>query len=222
MKMKNKILLILFVFSFNFSFSQINKKFGDKSELNKEYFFAIRLMPSLNGGLYQCAILKKGVSAPYDIINLSLNSWIRQAAGYETSKANPTGENLLAKYNVFKVPEKAKKIEDSEVVMYTIKKTEAIFNNLWRVRYSEYPYFSLSKKNEKGWAKHPDPQITWLPSDSQMQILRAFGIDELSDFIIEDKVFLFLKAVRDRNWQNSYIQSARTFSEDSQEDIPDE
>ncbi|NPA45027.1 MAG: hypothetical protein GXO49_05800 [Chlorobi bacterium] len=207
----NKFILI-FIFNVIFfsSFSQENKKFGtDDNNIEAEYSFSIRLLPSMGNNLFQCAIIKNNAPLKGNIEYLNVNDWILQAAGYEKSLANPNNENLFAKYNVFEVPEVAKNKGDSEIKYYTINKAKAIFNNLWRLKYSEYPYFNPKLNNEKGWAQHPDPQITWLPSESQMNILRtSFGIHELSDFIVGENAFKLLKDIRDRNWQNRYIQSA--------------
>jgi len=216
----NKFILIFIFNAILFSsFSQENKKFGtDDNEVAKEYSFSIRLMPSMSNNLFQCAIIKNNAPLKGNIDYLNLNTWILQAAGYENSIANPNHENLFAKYNVFEVPDNAKNKGNSEIKYYTINKTKAIFNNLWRVRYSEYPFFNPELNKEKGWAQHPDPKITWIPSESQMNILRtSFGIQELSDFMISENAFKLLKDVRDRNWQSRYIQSAGGYTVDTKD-----
>ncbi|MCF6365080.1 MAG: hypothetical protein L3J35_02650 [Bacteroidales bacterium] len=215
--MKKILLIFLFNISVLVIFSQ-NHTFGEDDNSEKEYFFAIRLMPNLNGSLIQCAVMKKDAKHREDIFFLTADSWIRQAAGFETSPANPEKENLIEKYNIFEIPANVKKIGNSEITRYTIKKTEAILNNLWRLKYSEFPYYNPEKNNEKGWAKHPDIKITWLPSEAQMQILRTFGIQELSDFFVGENVFNLLKEVRNRDWQNRYIQSAGVYYEEPEGD----
>lgn len=208
--MKKIILIFILNIIFISSFSQENKKFGnDDNDIGKEYSFSIRLIPSISNNLFQCAIIKNNAPLKGNIEYLNMNAWILQAAGYESSLANPNKENLFAKYNVFEVPENAKNKGNSEIKYYTINKAKAIFNNLWRIRYSEYPYFNPELNKEKGWAQHPDPKITWLPSENQMNILRnSFEIQELSDFIKRENAFKLLKDVRDRNWQTRYLQSA--------------
>ncbi len=176
----------------------------------------------MSNSLFQCAIVNKNTPLK-DISYLNVNTWILQAAGYENSIANPNHENLFAKYKVFEIPDNAKSKGNSEIKYYTINKAKAIFDNLWRIRYSEYPYFNPKLNNEKGWAKHPDPKITWLPSESQMNILHnSFGINELSDFIIEDNAFKLLKDIRDRNWQSIYIQSAGGYSVNANDSLPND
>lgn len=219
----NKFILILILNTIIFSsFSQENKKFGaDDNVIAKEYSFSIRLIPSMSNDLFQCAIIKNNAPLKGNIEYLNLDTWILQAAGYQNSLANPKNENLFAKYKVFEVPENAKSKGNSEIKYYTINKTKAIFNNLWRLRYSEYPYFNPKLNNEKGWAQHPDPKITWLPSESQMNILRtSFKIQELSDFIIGENAFKLLRDVRDRSWQSRYLQSAGGYSVNTNDSTP--
>ncbi len=88
-----------------------------------------------------------------------------------------------------------------------------ILNNLWRLKYSEYPYFNPEMNNEKGWAKHPDDKITWMPSESQMRLLKPYGINSFSDFFTGEHLFDFLRDVTDRDWQNRYIQSAGVYND---------
>ncbi len=219
--MKKITVIIILIFAYTTTFSQENT-FGDEIELDeKEYYFAIRLLPSLNGNLIQVAVKKKNSVNKDDIKFLTLNSWARQLAGYETSDANPDRENLTEKYKIFEVPSEASNKGNEEIEFYTVKKIEAILNNLWRLKYSEYPYFNSEKNEDKGWAKHPDEKITWLPSESQMNILRTYGINELSDFIEDKQVMRLLKDVRNRNWQNRYIQSAGVYQyEELNDTIP--
>ena len=216
--MKKTLLILIFNVSVLALFSQNNNTFGEEEKVEKEYFFAIKLMPNLNGSLIQCAILKKDAKSSEDVIFLTTTSWIRQIAGFESSKANPERENLIKKYNIFEIPSNVESIGNSEIIYYTVKKTESILNNLWRLKYSEYPYYRADKNNETGWAKHSDEKITWLPSESQMRILSSFGIENLSDFIIEENAFKLLKDVRDRDWQNRYIQSAGVYFDEPEND----
>ncbi|NPA68220.1 MAG: hypothetical protein GXO50_06385 [Chlorobi bacterium] len=186
-------------------FAQVNT-FGEQTKTEKEWHFALRLMPGLSGSLIQTAIIKETGDKP-EIIFIPVNDWINQVIGLEVSAANPDKENLIKKYNVFEVPGDIKD-KGTDAKEYTIKKTEAILNNLWRVKYSEYPFFNPDMNHEKGWAKNPDDKITWMPSESQIALLRPYGIKNLSDFFIGEHLFDFLKDVRNRDWQNRYIQSA--------------
>jgi len=216
--MKRNILIILFVSIAISSSSQINTFGEEGDETATNFVFAIKLMPSLNGNLVQVAVKLKDSEDPKSVEYLTFNGFARQIAGYESSKANPNKENLIEKYNVFEVPSEATEKGNSEIIFYTVKKTEVILNNLWRLKYSEYPYFSMERNSDKGWAKHQDINITWLPSDSQMNILRQYGINELSEFIEGEDAMRLLKDVRDREWQNRYIQSAGVYQGDMSTD----
>lgn len=210
--MKIQILLTILTLVSSQIFAQVNT-FGTETEEEAEYVFAIKLMPSLSGPLVQLAIKMPNSTNREDIQFLTVNSFARQLGGFEKSKANPNGENFIAKYNIFEVPEEAVNRGNSEIEYYTIKKTEVILNNLWRIKYSEYPYFNLEMNSEKGWAKHQDEKITWMPSDAQMNILRSYGINEISEFIEGDNAMRLLKDVRNRDWQNRYIQSGGVYQE---------
>ena len=54
-----------------------------------------------------------------------------------------------------------------------------------------------------------------MPSESQIQLLKPYGINNLSDFFIGEHLFDLLKDVRTRDWQNRYIQSAGVYHEDA-------
>ncbi len=219
--MKKILLIFLFNLSIIALFSQEIKTFGDETNLENEYCFSIRLLPDMSNNLYQCAILKKNSKLSGNVEYLALNTWILQAAGYESSIANPDRINYFIRYKVFEVPEKAKNKGNNEMKYYTLNKAKANFNNLWILKYSEYPFFNTKINSEKGWASHPDPQITWLPSESQMNILRtSFGIKELGDFINDENAFKLLKNVRDRDWQSIYLQSAGVYSGENNDSIP--
>ena len=211
--MKKLIITLIIIFTHLLNFSQINT-FGKKEEKVQEFFFAIRLMPNQTGNLVQVAIIKENFSDKDDVTFLTLKSWARQFAGFETSKANPDRINMIKNNEIFDIPPNVAGIGESEIEYYTINKTSELLNNLWRLRYSEYPYFNPGKNTDKGWAKHPDPKITWLPSENQLQILRIYGIENLNDFIIGDNAIQLLKDVRNNDWQRRYIQSGDYFEDE--------
>ncbi|PID88372.1 MAG: hypothetical protein CSB06_00420 [Bacteroidia bacterium] len=179
--------------------AQETENFGNKEE--KTCVFVLRLMPGSGSSTVQVGILRK---TEQKVTLLPLNSWVRQVLGHEESPANPQRENLVAKYNVFPVPKEAQNQGEGEINYYNEKKLSTIIGNLWRVRYSEYPFMNPAMQTEKGWARHPDSKITWLPSEQQMTVLRGYGIKELSDYFIEEEAFRLLKDVRDKSWQNTY------------------
>ncbi len=209
--MKKTLLILALILSLSDLYAQVNA-FGEKEKTEKEWFFAIRLMANLNGSLIQTAIVKPKPDGGYEIQHIPQDDWIRQVMVTENSNANPDKENLIQKYNVFEVPNK---ITNEGIKEFTLNKTKAILSNLWRLKYSEYPFFDPERNQDKGWAKNPDDKITWMPSESQIQLLKPYGITNLSDFFIGEHLFDLLKDVRNRDWQNRYIQSAGVYYKDT-------
>ena len=191
---------------FSESYAQVNT-FGDNSETQEtDWYFAIRLMASLSGGLIQTAIVKYKPEGGYEVQFIPQDNWIREVVGIEESKANPSRENLFVKYNIIKSAG-----NEDVINAESVENAKLILGNLWRLKYSEYPYFNPAMNQEKGWAKNPDEKVTWMPSESQIQILKTYGINNLSDFFAGEYLFDFLKDVTNRDWQNRYIQSAGVY-----------
>ncbi len=194
-------------FLFIYNYAQINT-FGNTTEVKKDWFFALRLIPNLNGGLVQTAIVKENGESQNEVLYIPINQWLREIVGLEISKANPDKENLIKKYNVFEIPGN---VQSTLMKDYTTEKLKVIINNLWKIKYSEYPFYNPALNQEKGWAKNPDDKVTWMPSDSQLQLLKPYGIENFSNFFIGEHLFDFLKDVTNRDWQNRYIQSAGVY-----------
>jgi hypothetical protein len=204
------LFIIIALFSITIIYSQEYNTFGEDENTENEYIFVMRLMPDMSNNLFQLGIKKANSSEDKEIIYLSVESWVRQLVGIEASKANLSGENFIIKHKIFDLSQES--ITSEEIDDYTVEKVTQLLNNLWRIKYSEYPYYNVEKNNEKGWAKHPDPNITWLPSESQINILRGYGIKEINDFFIGDDLFRFLRDIHDSEWQNRYIQSAGVYN----------
>lgn len=202
--MKKLTLLILLFTIGCFSTAQTNT-FGNE-ETKSEYFFAYKIMPSMQRELVVCAIIKPNPEGKDYIKYVSTKSWATQLTGYQTSKANPEKENLVLKYEIFEIPDTIISLGEDEVKDYTILRTVFLLNNLWRLRYSEYPYETKGKP-EKGWAIHPEEKAITLPSESQMNILRKYGIQELNNFFLHEGALKLLKDFRNRDWQTRYSQS---------------
>ncbi len=194
-------------FLFIYNYAQINT-FGNTTEVKKDWFFALRLIPNLNGGLVQTAIVKENGESQNEVLYIPINQWLREIVGLEISKANPDKENLIKKYNVFEI---TGNVQSTLMKDYTTEKLKVIINNLWKIKYSEYPFYNPALNQEKGWAKNPDDKVTWMPSDSQLQLLKPYGIENFSNFFIGEHLFDFLKDVTNRDWQNRYIQSAGVY-----------
>jgi hypothetical protein len=203
-------LLILFIFVSYFLNAQEYNTFGGEEYAKKEYVFVMRLMPDMSSNLYQLGIMKIDNDGKTEVIYLSADSWIRQLIGIESSKANPDAENFVIKHKIFDFSNQS--VNNEEIEHYTIEKVKQLLDNLWRLKYSEYPWYSLEKKDEKGWALNPDPEITWMPSESQTNILRGYGVTEINEFFKDDDLFRLLRDIHDTEWQNRYIQSAGVYN----------
>ncbi len=204
-------IILLFISSFLYSQENGNRQFGEKNQ-EQEYFFAFKLMPSTTGEIIQCAIVRKIEGKRDEVRFLSKQTWAREFTGYQISKANPYKENFALKYNIFEIPAEITKLGEGEIKDYSIARTINILSNLWRLRYSEYPYLSAEKSREKGWAAHPDKTIKWLPSDGQMEVLQSYGINQMSDFCAGDNAYKLLKDIRSKEWQANYTKNGEPAS----------
>ncbi len=149
--------------------------------------FGLRLVPDFSGFgqfyvVYKPADGSKHLTEGYSI---SRRDFFLQAKGEINSEANLTRKNLFKYYGL-----------DSAKAIYAI-------NNLWRLRYAEYPYRTAdSTANLKGWAGRE-----FSPSEAQMEILRSYGIQHINDLIIGENLFRLLKDVSNPAWQQNYINS---------------
>ncbi len=208
-----KILGILFLFFLCFSaYAQVNQ-FGEENEENteKEWYFALRIMPSLNGKLVQTALIKHTGNQKIEIQFVPGDIWLKQIAGLESSQANPNNENFINKYLIFGNKQDSAGNNKNEQTYADIEKIKVVLANLWRLRYSEYPYFNPEMNKEKGWAKHANEKITWMPSVSQMKLLEPYHVYSFTDFFYGEQLFKFLKDVQNRDWQNRYIQASGVY-----------
>ncbi|MCF6183334.1 MAG: hypothetical protein L3J56_01690, partial [Bacteroidales bacterium] len=94
--MKKTLLIFLLSFLFIYNYAQINT-FGNTTEVKKDWFFALRLIPNLNGGLVQTAIVKENGESQNEVLYIPINQWLREIVGLEISKANHDKENLIKK-----------------------------------------------------------------------------------------------------------------------------
>ena len=85
-------------------------------------------------------------------------------------------------------------------------------NDLWKLRYQEYLFTAgrdsignIVYKNEGGWSTNDS--ISFIPSPSQQEILREFGIKRMSDFCYGENAFKLLHLLSDQNWLTAYKNS---------------
>ncbi len=189
-----------------FTIFEIYAQSYGKKQQSKNYYFAFKIMPGVADELVQFAVIKNDNKGIDEISFLTKQSWVRQISGKEISKANPNKENLLIKYKLFKIPDKVQREGDVSVSEYTMYKTIQLLNNLWRLRYYEYPY-RFYKGSTKGWAKNLNHKIRTLPSNNQFEILKTYGIENFNNFFYGENVYRLLRDVGNTAWQNNYAES---------------
>jgi hypothetical protein len=184
MKILTRILFIIF---FLYSFTLFAQKdttyiFGeDQGEI--EYFFGFNLIPSATGGLVHYVLIKPGEIDKRIIRQITKDDFVYQAAGKQESLANPKKINFFKQYQ----------IDNPNVI-----------DDLWRLRYKEYPYFTKDQM-PPGWSSNDS--IPFLPTETQMKTLEKFGLYKLSDYIYGENAFKLLYLMGKPEWVKSYKES---------------
>ncbi|OQY03277.1 MAG: hypothetical protein B6I20_05360 [Bacteroidetes bacterium 4572_117] len=156
--------------------------FGDDS-IYQEYFLGFNLNSNMNGGLVNFALVKPLPNGKNEIILLTKDSFVKQALGKQKSNGNPKKINYFEFYKI---------------------KNPAIIDHLWKLRYKTYPYFT-GRKMDPGWSENEE--VPFLPTKTQMAILRGFGIDRFSDYIYDKEAFRLLSSMEDPEWVQNYRKS---------------
>jgi len=141
-----------------------------------KHYFGINLQPCTDD-LVTFAIITINESGKKQVTVLKRNNFIRQMIGFENSLANPEEINILQQADI-NGPE--------------------VFMDFWKLRYSEYPYRGM--EGETGWARNK-----YGPSPEQRQMLKAFGMEFLSDYAYGDNLIKLMKAMLDANWVSEYM-----------------
>ncbi|MCX7862322.1 MAG: hypothetical protein N2449_04945 [Bacteroidales bacterium] len=149
--------------------------FAQQKGIEPGAYFAISLQPSTSDVITFAIVELNEKGEVVNRIFLKRTDWLRQIVGIQESIANVEGKNLMKEAGV----------ENPDIV-----------KELWKLRYSEFPYRS---SDEKGWASNPRK-----PSDEQMKMLNRFGIFSLNDFVVGEKLFELFKAMEDPGWVSEY------------------
>ncbi len=138
--MNKLIFTIIFATLYLNSFSQI--AFGeDEQEEKAEYMFAVKLSPDPMGHLVQCALIKFNDKGKLEVKFVSQDTWAKQFTGYQLSSANPKRRNNMAlEKGVYPMPVNMYELTEDQKEDWTTQRITSILNNMWRLRYSEYPY----------------------------------------------------------------------------------
>lgn len=159
--------------------------------------FGMSISPSTDGQLFSLFLVKVHEGKVLETRPLGREQFVKQAQGRMNSEANPTKEDLFAKFDI-----KACYLPPDSVAMGYSVRDCSVLDNLWKIRYWEYPQQGPDgPRTVQGWAAKP-----LKPSDRQLGILGAYGIRLVNDMVLGDAIFRLLHDMSDPNWVNNYRQ----------------
>lgn len=156
--------------------------------------FGLSLNTGLNNQLFTLFTLKVYEGKVIQADPMTREQFVLQAQGAVPSEANPTGENLFAKYGVTACLEYR---PDSTLIRL---QDCWVFDELWKLRFWEYPFrLQEGQHPGKGWAEKREA-----PSARQLLLLTDYGILHLSDVARGENAFRLLRDVADSSWVDNY------------------
>lgn len=175
--------------------------FGDNPN-EADYFFGFNLVENGSGGMAHLALVKPNKNGKPKIMLLTKDAFVKQAKGLQESLANPLNLDFFEKYDI---------------------KDPDILDDLWRLRYVEYPYKTqkaliierhhlndstanaIPTMNTSGWSANDS--IPFIPTKSQMLMLKKFGMKRMNDFVYGENAFKLLKSMQNPQWVSKYKTS---------------
>ena len=149
--------------------------FAQQKQLAK-YYLGYRIVNSSDGQLVRFGVIRISPNGATKITYMSKINFFLQAAGKQESVANKDTINYWKTYKV-----NAKTV-----------------NELWKLKFSEYPFDRSS--DTKGWAK-----LKYSASPSQLRFLSKYGFNgNITDFIYGKKAFDLLFDMQNPSWQAQY------------------
>lgn len=154
----------------------IRKEDNPELKITIDAYFGISLMTQYNGFIRYAFIQIKSTGET-KVTYLSQQQFMQQVTGQMASKANTEKINLL---------------EKNEIMWQS-------FENLWKIRYQEYPYDGPGKA-DKGWAGRD-----MAPSDAQWSFLKQnYGYANFDQLLYGEKMWKLVKDSQDPAWQSQY------------------
>jgi len=154
----------------------IRKEDNPELKVTIDAYFGISLMTTYSGFIRYGFIQVKSTGET-QITYLTQSQFMQMVTGQEKSKANPEKINFL---------------EQKEIMWQS-------FENLWKLRYSEYPYEG-PQSTEEGWAGRD-----FAPSVAQWNFLKQqYGYSNFNQFLYGDAMWRLVKDSQDPNWQRQY------------------
>jgi hypothetical protein len=185
-----KILLILFLLPL----SDLNPRSHTSVQPGVRHVYGLSITHSANSQPVTLAILSMNGKTISRVQMLTWSQFVLQASGYAFSMAKTDTVNLFKKHGVkFCEP-----LYDSVRRRFFDTYCPALYE-IWKLRYIRDPFHADERQNT-GWAK------SWYnPSSGQIKMLQdTFGITNITDYFIDDKLFLLLKKVQDTSFINLY------------------
>ncbi|MDR2964069.1 MAG: hypothetical protein LBU90_10625 [Bacteroidales bacterium] len=177
-----RIWIVLLIFVCATAHAQDNNIFI-RSENNPELkvtingYFGISLLTQYNSFIRYAFIQIKS-TGEQKITYLSREQFLEQVQGKMVSKANPDKVNFLDLYKI-----------DPES-----------FENLWKLRYSEFPYDGDERSREKGWAG-----LDFAPTPAQWSFLsRNYGFSSFDQLLYGENMWKLVKDSQAQAWQAQY------------------
>lgn len=179
------------------------KGYSQNIEDEPKYYLGFSLMPNHNTAITYAIIKVTKNKTQKQII--TKRSFLVQALGKQTSKANSKLENLMEKNGI-------KNCTTDNC---------PILDDLWKLTYSLSPEKILNpKKTESdtlgprydilseepdmgGWSNTTAPSMN-KPSKEQLNFLKQFGINKVGDFFYGENAFKLLKSVQNESWVAQY------------------
>lgn len=173
------------------------------------------LMPGANSSPVTFHIVRKydDPAKEISVSNISQGSFLSIATGWGESTANPNKENLFDKYDVANCGYRG-----DTIIRHVLYKGGLIcnpLNDLWRLSYNEWPFYTAPVKVDPqkpsvnnpigpgpGWAKEKSN-----PSPGQQDILKKYGTTFYNDIIYGANAFYLLHDMQDNDWVSRYKSS---------------
>jgi hypothetical protein len=189
-------------------------QFSDPSK-NYHDEIGFSLMPGANSTPVSFQIVRVFDDPAKPIVASPISESVFEAigAGWGESEANPNHENLFAKYEVAQCG-----YYPDTIIKHVFYKGGLVcspVDDLWRLAYSEYPYYDKPAENAPkigntsnpngpgpGWAKEKH-----LPSEGQQAILKQYGVEFWNDIIHGENAFHLLHDMQDPTWVSTYSGS---------------
>ncbi len=154
-----------------------NNTFGD-AEYDTDYYFGFRIAPSYSTVVQYCIVFAP-TGKIEEVIPMSKSTFLAEIRGEEPSVANiKNSSNMLLLNNI----------------------DEKTLDDLWKLRYKEYPLFQMTPK-EPGWSSSNE---NFIPAPKQTEILQAYGVDNINGIFFGVNALRLLKDMGDTKWIDSY------------------